>query len=131
MCLGRRIHSLQYTFSYEWQRLEMTNTLNKVELFFISCVIIQDVKATMLHEVTRILGSFQLTAVPSHILMGPDAHHHCVSIAVQEEKAQAHPAFGGKTQTLLQLAHISLDSGPHHTVKKVGECSPYSAYSYT
>lgn len=87
-------------FSYELQRLEMADSLNKIELFFMSVVKFQTIKAALLHEVMRILGLLCLVALPSKILMVLDVHHHCVKLQLAEGKGQAYPPFADKPQKL-------------------------------
>lgn len=100
-------------FSYELRRLEMTDALNKIEVFFISLVRFQTMKAALLYDVIRILGSFCLVALPSQILMVLDGHHHCVNNAgsrkEKDVKVKRIPLWL-RPRSWLQLAHISLDS---------------------
>lgn len=63
-------------FSYELQRLEVTDSLNKIELFFMSVIKFQTFKAALLPEVMRILGLLCLIALPSKTLMVLEVHHH-------------------------------------------------------
>lgn len=102
----RKAYSWQYKFSYEWQRLEMTNTLRKIHYFL--SVKIHSVKATLLHEVMKILGSFCLVALPSQILMVPDVHLHCISLEMAGRKRTDASAFAGKIQKLAPVGSYLL-----------------------
>lgn len=115
-------------FSYELQRLEMADSLNKIELFFVSVVKFQTIKAALLHEVMRILGLLCLVALPSKILMVLDVHHHGVNIAVS----------GKGKDSISSLCSQALEVGyswliPHQTqsqtksIKRAAKCSPHSA----
>lgn len=108
----RKAYSRQYKFSYEWQRLEMTNNLRKIDYFL--SIKIHSFKATLFHEVMKILGSFYLVVLPFQILMVPDVHHHCISIADGRKKKDKHTRpLQARSRSWLQLVHIFLDSGPY------------------
>lgn len=100
----------------------------KIELFFISFVKVQALKATPLHEVTKVLDSC-LVALPSQWLMVPDVHHRCVSIAVGRKEEDTLP-LQARPRSRPQLGHNSLDSGPLWAIKRARECSPYSLCSW-
>lgn len=106
-------------FSYELQRLEMADSLNKIELFFMSVVKFQTIKAALLHEVMRILGLLCLVALPSKILMVLDVHHHGVNVAVSGKGKDRHILpLQPSPRSWLQLAHTSSDSKPDQIYKE-------------